>query len=81
MSAFGQERTSQRHCAWPTCGRLPRLNESPKLGSLTIAVNGRKWVCSDLSASGQLERVLHINAEVANRAVDLGMAEQDLNGA
>ena len=39
------------------------------------------WVRSDLSAFGQLKRVLHINAEVAHRAVDLGMSEKDLNGA
>ena len=34
-----------------------------------------------LRALSQRERILDIDAEVANRALDLRMAEQDLHGA
>jgi hypothetical protein len=44
-------------------------------------MNDRFWVRSDLSAFGHLQSVLNVNARVADRAVDLGMAEKDLNGA
>jgi hypothetical protein len=61
----------------------PRLdmNEGPKLGSGNYPVNVHNWVLSDLGAFGQFQSVLHVNAQVAHRAVDLGMAEKDLNSA
>ena len=62
------------------------LNELPVLGWAQAVLNDRFWgwvqpVCSDLSAFGQFQSVLDVNAQVAHRAVDLGMAEKDLNGA
>src|ERR1043166_6737233 len=36
---------------------------------------------SDLRSLRQFEGVFHVNAEVADGALDLGMPEQDLNGA
>ena len=39
------------------------------------------WARSDLSAFGQFQSVLHVNAQVADRAVNLGMAEKDLDRA
>ena len=41
----------------------------------------RLLVRSHLSAFSQLQGILYVNAQVAHRAVDLGMAEKDLNGA
>ena len=57
------------------------LIEWSRSGSRTLAVTGRDWVCLDLSAFGQFQSVLYVNAQVADRAVDPGMAEKDLNGA
>ena len=45
------------------------------------AVSDRMWVRSDLSAFSQFQSVLHVNAQIAHRAVDFGMTEEDLNGA
>ena len=57
------------------------MNEWRKLGRGEKARSDRMWVRSDLGAFGQFQSVLHVNAQVAHRAVDLGMAEKDLNGA
>jgi hypothetical protein len=57
------------------------MNEWLKLGRARRGVSVRNWVRSDLGAFGQFQSVLHVNAQVAHRAVDLGMAEKDLNGA
>ena len=58
-----------------------KLNECLRLVSGEAHLNVRLWVVSDLGAFGQFQSVLHVNAQVAHRAVDLGMAEKDLNGA
>jgi len=57
------------------------VNERPKLGGEKGRLSVWKWVRSDLGAFGQFQSVLHVNAQVAHRAVDLGMAEKDLNSA
>jgi hypothetical protein len=57
------------------------MNEGPKLGMPERALNGDLWVLSDLGAFGQFQSVLNVNAQVAHRAVDLGMAKKDLNSA
>ena len=60
---------------------LAKMNQRPKLGSEGRGVNVGFGVRSDLGAFGQFQSVLHVNAQVAYRAVDLGMAKKDLNGA
>jgi hypothetical protein len=57
------------------------MNECFKLWSGEGRANFRVWVHSDLGAFGQFQSVLYVNAQVAHRAVDLGMAEENLNGA
>ena len=64
-------------------GRLSiiEINERPESVSREEGVNVRFWVRSDLGAFGEFQSVLHVNAQVAHRAIDLGMAEKNLNGA
>jgi hypothetical protein len=52
-----------------------KLNERPKLVCGTGTLDGRMWVCSDFGPFCQLQRILHVHAEVAHRAVYFGMAE------
>ena len=56
------------------------MNERPLARSATLALNGRFWACSDLGSLSQLQSVLNIHAKVSDGAVDLSMAEKDLNG-
>jgi hypothetical protein len=39
------------------------------------------WVWSDLRSFRQLQGILHVNTQIPYHAVDLGMAEKDLNRA
>lgn len=57
------------------------MNKCPELGSGDGRLNVRVWVGSDLGAFGKFKSILHVDAQVAHRAVNLGMAEEDLNGA
>jgi hypothetical protein len=50
----------------------------PCLGPFDVNVEGPRL--SDLGAFCQSKRVLYVDAEVPDRALDLRMAEQDLNG-
>ncbi len=51
-----------------------QMPERSVLGREPRSPNDRVWVRSDLSAFGQFQSVLHVNAQIAHGAVDLGMA-------
>lgn len=70
-----------RHLRLDGAASRTEKNERLNVGSVDRAANVRFWIGSDLSAFGQFQSILHVHAQVADRAVDLGMAEKDLNGA
>lgn len=55
------------------------MNERPVQGSGWRLRNVDLWVCSDLSSFRQFEGIFHVDPEIAYRAVNLGVAEQDLD--
>jgi hypothetical protein len=46
-----------------------------------MALNIRLWVGLDSRPFGQLQSVLHINARMANGAINLCVTKENLNGA
>ena len=54
------------------------MNQRPFTETVGAVLNVRLWVGSDLSAFGQFQSILHVNAQIADRAVDLGMTEKPI---
>lgn len=61
--------------SWPTA--LLRHGATKRPHVLNCAAAGCRL---DLGLLGDLQRIVHINAEVANRTFQLGMAKEQLNG-
>lgn len=69
----------------PTKSARPRRDQEFEKRSVLQDRSGilddQTWVHSDLGSLREFEGVLHVHAKIAHRALDLGVAEQDLNGA
>lgn len=57
------------------------MNECLKLEAGWAGLSVRIWVCSDLRSFSQLQSVFYVDAQIAHGAIDLGVTEENLNGA